>query len=78
MQGLQLWVALPDEARHSEPRFEHHAELLVLRDGDATIPVLVGRFGSAESPARVHTPLVAVEVVLPGPGSHRLSLEPAF
>jgi redox-sensitive bicupin YhaK (pirin superfamily) len=78
MHGLQLWVALPDEARHSEPRFEHHAELLVLRDGDATIPVLVGRFGSAESPARVHTPLVAVEVVLSGPGSHRLSLEPAF
>jgi hypothetical protein len=78
MHGLQLWVALPDGARHGEPRFEHHAELPVLRDGEATVTVLVGRFGGAESPARVHTPLVAVEVVLPGPGSHRLGLEPAF
>jgi hypothetical protein len=49
MQGLQLWVALPDEARHGEPRFEHHAELPVLRDGDATIPVLAGTHRSSRS-----------------------------
>src|SRR4051812_39072600 len=78
MHGLQLWVALPEEARHDEPRFEHHADLPILRDGDATVTVLAGRFGSAESPARVHTPLVAVEVMLPGPGAHRLALDPAF
>jgi redox-sensitive bicupin YhaK (pirin superfamily) len=78
MHGLQLWVALPEEARSGEPRFEHHAELPVLRDGDASLTVLVGRYGSGESPALVHTPLVAVEVVLPGPVTHRLDLEPAF
>src|SRR3954465_6753744 len=78
MHGLQLWVALPEGERHGEPRFEHHAELPVLHDGDASITVLAGRFGSEESPARVHTPLVAVQMVLPGPGSHRLPLEPAF
>jgi quercetin 2,3-dioxygenase len=78
MHGLQLWMALPKEARHGEPRFEHHAELPVLHDGDAIVTVLVGRFGSAESTAGVHTPLVAVEVVVPRPGSHRLALEPAF
>jgi redox-sensitive bicupin YhaK (pirin superfamily) len=78
MHGLQLWVALPEEARHGEPRFEHHAELPVLRDGAATLTVLVGRYGSVESPALVHTPLVAVEVLLPGSGSHRLDLDPAF
>jgi redox-sensitive bicupin YhaK (pirin superfamily) len=78
MHGLQLWVALPEEERHGHPRFEHHAELPVLRDGTATLTVLAGRFGAAESPAGVHTPLVAVEVVLPGPGSHRLPLDPAF
>jgi redox-sensitive bicupin YhaK (pirin superfamily) len=71
-------VALPQEERHGEPRFEHHAELPVLRDGDATLTVLAGRYGSAQSPAGVHTPLVAVEMVLPGPGSHRLALDPTF
>jgi redox-sensitive bicupin YhaK (pirin superfamily) len=78
MHGLQLWVALPEEARHGEPRFEHHAHLPVRQDGDATVTVLVGRFGSAESPAGVHTPLVGVEVVVRGPGSYRLPLEPTF
>ena len=78
MHGLQLWVALPEKERHGEARFEHHAELPVLRDGDATLTFLAGQYGSAESPAGVHTPLVAVEMVLPGPGSHRLALDPTF
>jgi quercetin 2,3-dioxygenase len=78
MHGLQLWVALPEEERHGEPRFEHHAELPVLQDGNATLTVLAGRFGSTQSPTGVHTPLVAVEMVLPEPGSHRFPLESAF
>jgi len=78
MHGLQLWVALPDGERHGAPRFEHHPVLPVLRDGDATCTVIAGRFGSATSPAGVHTPLVAVELVLPVPGPHRLPLEPSF
>jgi redox-sensitive bicupin YhaK (pirin superfamily) len=78
MHGLQLWVALPEQERHGEPRFEHHAVLPAHADGDATFTVLAGRFGAIEAPAGVHTPLVAVEAVLPGPGRHRLPLEPAF
>jgi redox-sensitive bicupin YhaK (pirin superfamily) len=78
MHGLQLWVALPEDARHGEPRFEHHAQLPVLRDGDATVTVVAGRFGAAQSPAGVHTPLVAVEAVFPGSGAFRPALEPAF
>src|SRR6185437_14356783 len=78
MHGLQLWVALPEQQRNGEPRFEHHAELPVLIDGNAVLTVLAGRFGSMEAPAVVHTPLVAVELVLPGPGQHRLALEPRF
>src|SRR5947209_982173 len=66
------------EARNGEPRFDHHAHLPVRQDGDATVTVLVGRFGSAESPAVVHTPLVGVEVVVHGPGSYRFPLEPTF
>ncbi len=40
--GLRLRVALPEEGRSGEPRFEHHAERPVLHDGDATITVLAG------------------------------------
>jgi len=78
MHGLQLWVALPDGARHGEPRFEHHPTLPIRRDGDATVTVLVGEHGGMSSPARVHTPLLGLEAVFAGPGSLRLPLDPGF
>jgi len=78
MHGVQLWVAQPEQHRHGEARFEHHPELPMLRDGDATLTVLVGSFGSVESPAGVHTPLLAVDIAARGEGSHRLTLRPAF
>ncbi|MCP2257672.1 hypothetical protein LX15_001357 [Streptoalloteichus tenebrarius] len=78
MHGLQLWVALPEQARHTAARFEHHAELPVLRDGDATITVVVGEWGSVRSPAQVHTPLLGAEMLLAEGGRHRLPLDPGF
>jgi redox-sensitive bicupin YhaK (pirin superfamily) len=78
IHGLQLWVALPEPERQGEARFEHYADLPTLQDSDAILTVLIGRFDAVESPAGVHTPLVAIELVLPGPGSHRLPLEPTF
>ncbi|WP_311931740.1 pirin family protein [Microbispora sp. H11081] len=78
MHGLQLWVALPEDARHGEARFEHHAALPVLRDGDVTVTVVVGEVGPLRSPALVHTPLLGAEVLFAGPGEHRLPVDPAF
>ncbi|GIH77804.1 pirin family protein [Planobispora longispora] len=78
MHGLQLWVALPEEARHGEARFEHHAAMPVLRDGEMTVTVVVGEFGPMRSPARVHTPLLGAEVLFTGPGRRELPLDPGF
>ncbi|WP_432924984.1 pirin family protein [Microbispora sp. CA-135349] len=78
MHGLQLWVALPEEARHREARFEHHAALPVLRDGNVTVTVVVGESGPLRSPARTHTPLLGAEVLFSGPGRHRLPLDPSY
>ncbi|MET9067291.1 pirin family protein [Streptosporangium sandarakinum] len=78
MHGLQLWIALPEDARHGEARFEHHSALPTLRDGDATVTVVAGELGGVRSPARVHSPLVGAEVLLPTGGRHRLPLDPAF
>ena len=78
MHGLQLWVALPDDARHGEPRFEHHPSMPVLRLGDATITVVVGDLAGARSPATVHSPLVGAEMVLAGEAPTVLALDPAF
>ncbi|WP_431783927.1 pirin family protein [Streptomyces chumphonensis] len=78
MHGLQLWIALPDEARHQPPRFEHHADLPTVRDGVATVTVVVGELAGARSPARVHSPLLGADVSFDGPGTLRLPVDPAF
>jgi quercetin 2,3-dioxygenase len=62
MQGLQLWIALPGDARHGEARFEHHATLPRAEIGGLTVTVVVGSLGGAASPARIHSPLVGAEL----------------
>ncbi|MGY0234470.1 pirin family protein [Longispora urticae] len=64
MQGLQLWVALPEDARHGEPAFDHHADLPVYAADGVTTTVVMGSLGGLTSPARAHTPLVGAEFVL--------------
>jgi len=78
MHGLQLWVALPESARHGQPRFEHHAALPVLPCNGGTVTVVVGELAGSRSPARVHSPLVAAEVVLDAPWQDRLPIDPGF
>lgn len=64
LEGIQLWVALPEGTRHGPAGFEHHAELPRTRLDDGVATVLVGEFGGADSPARHDTPLVGVDLDL--------------
>ncbi|MGH3257260.1 MAG: pirin family protein [Streptosporangiaceae bacterium] len=66
LHGLQLWVALPSSDRFTEPRFAHHADLPVVREGGAQVTVVIGEHRGARSPAEVFTPLVGLEVAVPG------------
>jgi hypothetical protein len=82
LHGIQLWVALPSTAAGTTPRFEHHAVLPSLRDGDLGVTVVAGALaGSAAheaSPATTFTPLVGAELVLAAGAAQRLPLEPDF
>ncbi|HET6561025.1 MAG TPA: pirin family protein [Marmoricola sp.] len=64
LEGIQLWVALPEGTRHGDGGFEHHAELPRgdLDGGVAT--VLLGELAELSSPARHDTPLVGAELDL--------------
>ncbi|WP_433078608.1 pirin family protein [Dactylosporangium sp. CA-052675] len=66
LHGLQLWVALPEGARHREPAFQHIADLPELADGGTRIIVAVGELEGARSPAEVHTELLGADVRLAG------------
>jgi quercetin 2,3-dioxygenase len=62
LSGAQLWIALPEQARSAEPRFDHYAELprLDLRGGE--IRLFAGEMNGVSSPARVYSPLVGAEI----------------
>jgi redox-sensitive bicupin YhaK (pirin superfamily) len=78
MHGLQLWVALPESARHGAPRFDHHPDVPGFEQDGATVTVVVGSIGDVSSPATAYSPLVGAEIVLAAGASVRLPLDPSF
>ena len=64
LHGVQLWVAQPEQTRHGDAAFEHHAELPRTEIGRATATVLVGDLDGAVSPARRDTDHVGAELDL--------------
>jgi quercetin 2,3-dioxygenase len=78
LHGLQLWIALPGSDRFTEPRFAHHAHLPVLREAGAYITVVVGEHRGEQSPAEVFTPLIGLEVAVPGGGDFGLPVREDF
>jgi redox-sensitive bicupin YhaK (pirin superfamily) len=77
LHGVQLWVALPDSARSTAARFEHHADLPELDTGGARVRVVMGALDGAASPATTHSPILGAEVTL-GRGGALLPLEAQF
>jgi quercetin 2,3-dioxygenase len=67
LEGIQLWIALPEATRHGGADFEHRAALPQVELGGAVGTIIVGDFGDLTSPARHDTPLVGVELDLHGP-----------
>ncbi|MDT0183648.1 pirin family protein [Microbacterium sp. ARD31] len=63
LHGAQLWIALPDESRHVEPRFEHFVPEPVRGPGWEA-RVFIGSLLGASSPVVTHTPLLGAELML--------------
>ena len=84
LHGVQLWVALPDASRLTEPDFEHHAELPVTRVGGLAITVLLGSLAGPpgapglRSPATTFSDIVGAELAAAADARERIALEPAF
>jgi redox-sensitive bicupin YhaK (pirin superfamily) len=78
LHGVQLWVALPDDARAVRPQWEHHTSLPVLQDAGATTTVILGSLAGATSPGTAYSPLVGADVAVDAAGSALLPLEPEF
>jgi len=78
VHGVQLWVALPDGDRRMEPAFDHHPELPeATRDG-MRIHVFAGEALGAQSPARLYSPMVGMDVAVAEAGDRVLPLRADF
>jgi redox-sensitive bicupin YhaK (pirin superfamily) len=78
MHGLQLWVALPEAARHGGPRFDHHQDVPRFEHEGASVTVVVGSVDGVRSPAMAYSPLIGAEIVLAPGAVVRLPLDPAY
>jgi hypothetical protein len=74
MNGIQLWVALPEEHEEIEPRFEHHPKhtLPEFKVGEVEIKLLLGKAFGRASPVKVHSELFYLQARLQK--GHRLTL----
>ncbi len=78
LHGVQLWVALPDASRLTEPAFEHHSELPFTNTGGLAITVLLGSLAGMRSPATTFSDLVGAELAAVDNVSERIALTPSF
>lgn len=69
VHAAQLWIALPDSHRHITPRFQHYPDLPQTRLGEFSATVLAGEALGLVSPAEVHSPLMAVDLLATGTAS---------
>lgn len=77
IHGVQLWVALPDAARDTDPWFAHYADLPVARLRSAELVVFMGSLANARSAAHTYSPLVGAEIRFVDDGECELPLNPA-
>lgn len=77
LHGAQLWVALPDAARQTEPTFEHYRPEPLSGPG-WMLRVFLGSLAGAASPVTTHTPLLGAELLLEAGATLNLDTEPSF
>ncbi|MFD8424138.1 pirin family protein [Streptomyces sp. NPDC059466] len=78
LHGAQLWVALPDGHRNTDPRFEHHAELPLVTAPGVKATLILGTVDGTTSPGTTYSPIVGADLALANGADVRLPLEPDF
>ncbi len=77
LHGAQLWVALPDASRHTDPGFEHYAPSELAGEGWRG-RVFLGSLLGDTSPVSTYSPLLGAELVLDPGVIVPLEVDPSF
>lgn len=77
LHGVQLWVALPNDARGTNPGFDHYKPKAVQLDGGHAL-VFIGELFDSTSPVRMFTPLVGAEIHIKPGATITIEVDPKF
>ena len=77
LHGAQLWVALPEEHRDTDPGFAHHVPSPVTGPG-WTVRVFLGSLLGDTSPVPTYTPLLGAEILLEPSTSLTVPVDSSF
>ena len=78
LNGVQLWVALPEEHRNRKPSFEAILEVPTVNIDGGNIQLFAGTFGKTISPGTFYSELIGLDLeVLPGK-QMEFRVNPAF
>jgi len=78
LNGVQLWVALPDDHRHGPASFQHIDEVPIIELVGATVSVFAGSVLGYFSPAKHVSHILGAEIALSVSASLELPLDQSF
>lgn len=79
LNGVQLWVALPDAARHRAAEFHHYTALPVIEQPGGVLRLIMGALAGRQSAGtNDFSPLIAAELTVHQGSAVALPLDAAF
>lgn len=78
LDGVQLWVALPDSDRNRPASFSATPEVPVIESPTGLIRVFSGTIGGVTSPAPHHSPILGTDLEIHPGGALEVPLEPSW
>lgn len=78
LNGVQLWIALPDVDRHGPASFQHIDEVPIVEQAGGIVSVFAGSVPGCSSPAKHFSPLLGVDIALHASACLELPLDHSF
>jgi redox-sensitive bicupin YhaK (pirin superfamily) len=78
LNGVQLWIALPDSYRNGQASFQHIEEVPIIEQGGGVVSVFAGSVLDCSSPAKHFSPVLGADVAVHSRASLDLPLDLSF
>ena len=78
LNGVQLWIALPDAYRNGQASFQHIEEVPIIERAGGIMRVFAGSVLGCSSPAKHFSPVLGADIAMHSLASLDLPLDPSF